>query len=39
MEQISQMKPINLATPAANALRTDAPFGVSVRGRSVPFLT
>ena len=28
-----------LATPAANALRTDAPFGVSVRGRSVPFLT
>jgi hypothetical protein len=27
-----------LATAAASALRSDAPFGVSERGRSVPFL-
>jgi hypothetical protein len=28
-----------LASSAALELRTDAPFGVSERGRSVPFLT
>jgi len=33
------MKHINRLTAAAFALRTDAPIGVSVRGRSVPFLT
>ena len=32
------MHNINLATAAASALRTDAPFGASERGRSVPFL-
>ena len=30
---------MNPLTAAALELRTDAPFGVSVRGRSVPFLT
>jgi hypothetical protein len=33
------MLSMNLLTAAAFELRTDAPFGVSVRGRSVPFLT
>jgi len=39
MEQISEMQTNFLVTPAANALRTDAPFSASVCGRSVPFLT
>jgi hypothetical protein len=38
MEQISEMLSNFLATAAASALRSDAPFGVSERGRSVPFL-
>ncbi|MEA2678078.1 MAG: hypothetical protein QOJ81_2219 [Chloroflexota bacterium] len=32
------MKIPNLATAAASALRSDAPFGASERGRSVPCL-
>jgi hypothetical protein len=33
------MKITTLASTAAFALRTDAPFSASVRGRSVPYLT
>lgn len=38
MEHDPRMMIPNLATAAASVLRTDAPFGASERGRSVPFL-